>query len=68
MKAFKAFENPEKTGAKQTLISLNEHKRHQLDNHFRNVHALVKNNRPISYSCWTNSHTIIAVSRNETEA
>lgn len=38
--------------AKQTLISFNEHKRHELENHFRNVHALVKNNRPIRDIIW----------------
>lgn len=49
---FKAIETPEKTVAKQTLIFLNEHKRHQLENHFRNVHALVKNNRPVRDIIW----------------
>lgn len=35
--------------AKQTLISFNEHK---LENHFRNVHGLVKNKRPIRDIIW----------------
>jgi hypothetical protein len=44
--------NPENTIAKQTLVRLNEHKRKQLEIHFRNVHALVKHNRPIKDVEW----------------
>ncbi|XP_062600058.1 zinc finger protein 862-like [Saccostrea cucullata] len=40
--------------AHKTVISLNEAARKQIELKFRNIHALVKNNRPISDFTWLN--------------
>ena len=46
--------NPKKTPAYNSLLSLNEHKRKQLEHKFRNVHAVVMSNRPFSDYVWLN--------------
>ena len=43
-----------KTTAHKMLMSLKEHTRKDLEIKFRNVHAIVKNNRPISDYKWWN--------------
>ena len=43
-----------KTVAHKTIISLNESRRKQIELKFRNIHALVKHNRPISDFTWLN--------------
>lgn len=40
--------------AHKTVISLNESVRKQIELKFRNIHALIKNNRPISDFTWLN--------------
>jgi len=45
---------PKKTPAYNSLLSLNEHKRKQLELKFRNIHAVVKHNRPFSDYTWLN--------------
>lgn len=40
--------------ANKTVISLNEAVRKQIELKFRNIHALIKNNRPISDLTWLN--------------
>jgi hypothetical protein len=41
-----------KTSAHQTVVALIEHNRKGLELKFRNVHALIKKNRPISDITW----------------
>ena len=54
-KELKAKATPEtKSEAEKTLISLNESARKEIENKFRNVHALIKHNRPISDFIWIN--------------
>ena len=42
------------TPAHKSLLTLNEKNRKQLDLKFRNVHAVIKQNRPISDYMWLN--------------
>jgi hypothetical protein len=41
-----------KSVAHKTLLSINEAQRRKIDNMFRNIHALVKNHRPLSDFMW----------------
>lgn len=50
MHIFWATENPEKNCTKANTD--NEQKRHQLENHFGNAHALVNNSRPKKDIIW----------------
>lgn len=45
---------PSTTVAYASIISLNEHQRKQLEVKFRNMHAIVMNNRPLSDFTWMN--------------
>ena len=49
-----ASKNPTITPAYKSLLSLKESTRKQLENKFRNIHALVKYNRPLSDFSWLN--------------
>ena len=42
----------QQTTAHKTVMALKEHTRKDLELKFRNVHALIKNNRPISDITW----------------
>ena len=53
-KMYLAAKNPTATSAHKSLISMNEHKRKQLELKFRNIHAVIKHNRPISDFMWLN--------------
>ena len=44
----------QQTTAHKTVMALKEHTRKDLELKFRNVHALIKNNRPISDIAWLN--------------
>ena len=52
MQKKKAIEKPSTTPAAHGLLALQEHTRKQLELKFRNVHALVKHNRPLSDYTW----------------
>jgi hypothetical protein len=45
---------PTDTPAHKALLTLNEKNRKELDLKFRNVHAVIKHNRPISDYVWLN--------------
>jgi hypothetical protein len=49
-----ARKKPTETPAHKSLLTLNEKNRKQLDLKFRNVHAVIKQNRPISDYMWLN--------------
>jgi hypothetical protein len=49
-----ARKNPTDTPAHKALLTLNEKNRKELDLKFRNVHAVIKHNRPISDYVWLN--------------
>jgi hypothetical protein len=49
-----ARKNPTDTPAHKALLTLNEKNRKELDLKFRNVHAVIKHNRPISDYMWLN--------------
>lgn len=46
--------NPQETPARKSLLALNEHKRKTLEHYFRNIHGIIKSNRPISDFVWVN--------------
>ncbi len=50
----RASEKPSQTPAAQGLLALNEHIRKQLEFKFRNIHAVVKHNRPLTDFVWLN--------------
>jgi hypothetical protein len=49
-----ARKKPTETAAYKSLLTLNEKNWMQLDLKFRNVHAVIKQNRPISDYMWLN--------------
>ena len=49
-----AKDQPEQTEGHKTLVKLNEQIQKQVINKVRNVHAIVKHNRPISDFIWLN--------------
>ena len=49
-----AKDQPEQTEGHKTLVKLNEQIQKQVINKVRNVHAIVKHNRPISDFVWLN--------------